>query len=280
MARQEIILGTAPTGLGGDPPRTASTKINAMTSELYGVTNALGTASRENITTISDPVWGLPRNVTKSGDYGIGALLSARVLPTGGSNRADVLQRNSGFSIDLINGGDKPTGVVDGPMITMGFDNTQGFQLQFDWRDGTIHTFPSATAAPTKAWVKQYHVNNVTGTMAGGAIMERGSTATGQFIKYSSGLLVCWTISIAPSLLNSSNIGVSWQFPAAFVSSPTVIAGLRSGDAPVQKPLSGPYGIGSTATSVNLYMLSPTGSFVTGDTTSIAFQATATGWWK
>ena len=35
MARQEIILGTAPTGLGGDPPRTASQKINFMTQELY-----------------------------------------------------------------------------------------------------------------------------------------------------------------------------------------------------------------------------------------------------
>lgn len=38
MARQEIILGVAPTGLGGDPPRTASTKINAMTQELYDTT--------------------------------------------------------------------------------------------------------------------------------------------------------------------------------------------------------------------------------------------------
>ena len=35
MARSEIILGTPPLGLGGDPPRTASTKINAMTLELY-----------------------------------------------------------------------------------------------------------------------------------------------------------------------------------------------------------------------------------------------------
>ena len=35
MARQEIILGTPPTGLGGDTPRVASTKINAMTLELY-----------------------------------------------------------------------------------------------------------------------------------------------------------------------------------------------------------------------------------------------------
>ncbi|MGX5797338.1 pyocin knob domain-containing protein [Pseudomonas sp. E2-15] len=35
MARQEIILGAPPQGLGGDPPRTASMKINAMTQELY-----------------------------------------------------------------------------------------------------------------------------------------------------------------------------------------------------------------------------------------------------
>ena len=35
MARQEIILGTPPTGIGGDTPRVASSKINAMTGELY-----------------------------------------------------------------------------------------------------------------------------------------------------------------------------------------------------------------------------------------------------
>ena len=35
MARQEINLGTSPTGFGGDPPRTASQKINFMTQELY-----------------------------------------------------------------------------------------------------------------------------------------------------------------------------------------------------------------------------------------------------
>ena len=45
MARQEIILGTAPTGLGGDPPRTASQKINLMTKELYDKLATLGTAA-------------------------------------------------------------------------------------------------------------------------------------------------------------------------------------------------------------------------------------------
>lgn len=45
MPRQEIILGTPPTGLGGDPPRVASMKINAMTLELYEKSSKLGTAA-------------------------------------------------------------------------------------------------------------------------------------------------------------------------------------------------------------------------------------------
>lgn len=44
MARQEIILGTPPQGLGGDPPRTASMKINAMTQEVYAALGAVDSA--------------------------------------------------------------------------------------------------------------------------------------------------------------------------------------------------------------------------------------------
>ena len=45
MARQEIILGTPPNGLGGDPPRVASQKINFMTRELYDKAAALKSAA-------------------------------------------------------------------------------------------------------------------------------------------------------------------------------------------------------------------------------------------
>ena len=41
MARQEIILGTPPTGLGGDTPRVASSKINAMTLDLFAALGAV-----------------------------------------------------------------------------------------------------------------------------------------------------------------------------------------------------------------------------------------------
>jgi hypothetical protein len=49
MARQEINLGTAPSGVGGDTTRTTGVKINAMTQELYARDALLGTASNRNV---------------------------------------------------------------------------------------------------------------------------------------------------------------------------------------------------------------------------------------
>jgi len=62
MARQEIILGTPPTGLGGDPPRVASMKINAMTLELYGAAGIGGIAAKlDRASVLIDD----PNNVSK-----------------------------------------------------------------------------------------------------------------------------------------------------------------------------------------------------------------------
>lgn len=280
MARQEIILGTAPTGLGGDPPRTASTKINAMTNELYTTVGSLGTASKSDVTVSRDePPTSIPYKVTKQGDYGIGLPLSSRMLPSTPGNRAEVLARGTGFSLDVIGGGDRPPGVEDGPMLSFGYDTTQGFQIQCDWKDGTIHTFPSATTAPVKAWVKQYHVNNVTGTMALGAIMERGTGANGQWIKYSCGYMVCWTPMITPSLLNASVIGVVWTYPAPFLDAPAVTASLERGDIAVTKVMNGPHAVGKSSISAALYLCSQ-GIFVAGDAVGVQLQAIAHGWWK
>ena len=54
MARQEINIGAAPTGVGGDTPRSASIKINAMTQELFARQAQLGTAATQNVVTGSD----------------------------------------------------------------------------------------------------------------------------------------------------------------------------------------------------------------------------------
>lgn len=71
MARQEINLGTLPTGAGGDTTRSTGVKINAMTQELYSRVDALGTAATGTLTTSPDDH--TPGRVVRVGDFGVGA---------------------------------------------------------------------------------------------------------------------------------------------------------------------------------------------------------------
>ena len=76
MARQDINLGTAPTGAGGDTTRSTGVKINAMMTELYARNAQLGSASNANIGTLPGQVmtvgtgglYGSPGNVPVSND--------------------------------------------------------------------------------------------------------------------------------------------------------------------------------------------------------------------
>jgi len=69
MARQEIILGTPPTGLGGDPPRVASIKINAMTLELYEKVSKLGAAALADIVGAMSSGAIIERGSNANGEY-------------------------------------------------------------------------------------------------------------------------------------------------------------------------------------------------------------------
>ncbi|XVJ46788.1 hypothetical protein ACDZ94_20005 [Pseudomonas sp. UBT] len=70
MARQEINLGTAPTGSGGDTTRSTGVKINAMMTELYARNAQLGSASNANIGTA-------PGQVMAVGTSGLSGLPTA-----------------------------------------------------------------------------------------------------------------------------------------------------------------------------------------------------------
>ncbi len=69
MARQEIILGPPPAGLGGDPPRTASMKINAMTQELYEKNAALKSAAFADVVGTVAGGAVIERGSNASGEY-------------------------------------------------------------------------------------------------------------------------------------------------------------------------------------------------------------------
>lgn len=69
MARQDINLGTAPTGVGGDTTRSTGVKINAMMTELYA-----GPGGRALVANAKDPAAG---RVLTVGYGGVGALDNA-----------------------------------------------------------------------------------------------------------------------------------------------------------------------------------------------------------
>ena len=138
MARQEIILGTPPMGLGGDPPRVASIKINAMTEELYKKVESLGS----------------------TGD----------VVPIerGGTSGTTQESARSGLGLGSV-------ATEDVVSIEKG---------------GTGGTTPEL--ARSGLGLGSAAVANLVGTMASGAIIEKGSNANGNFIKFADGtMLTC-----------------------------------------------------------------------------------------
>ncbi|MBC3255615.1 hypothetical protein HU733_08935 [Pseudomonas paralactis] len=98
MARQEINIGAAPTGVGGDTPRSASIKINAMTQELFARQAQLGTAATQNVVTGSDDF--TPGRVSMMGHAGWGSTPISK-SPTDDANE---LPRVSGL-FQFGNGG-------------------------------------------------------------------------------------------------------------------------------------------------------------------------------
>lgn len=66
-----------------------------------------------------------------------------------------------------------------------------------------------------------------------GAIIERGSNANGEYVKYADGTMICWISTLASSIAIDTTLGTStlwygnivWNFPATFVGNPTVSPG-------------------------------------------------------
>lgn len=205
MARQEIILGTPPTGLGGDTPRVANSKINAMTSELYqGIgtpTSPLpvskgGTGGTSQAT--AQTGLGLVK-VTSSIDSAGGNLLLAGWGGLGGQlqNRSytpdQIFTTQAGGSFSYANnGGAYPAGVTDGALINMGYDTAGQFayQLLGDWRTGYMYRRGRAGGV-SGAWGMVYDSINATlDAQSSGGINSRTVVSGIVVNKFISGLLV------------------------------------------------------------------------------------------
>lgn len=55
-----------------------------------------------------------------------------------------------------------------------------------------------------------------------GAIIERGSNANGEYVRFADGTQICLIKNASVVFVNSSNLSFSWTFPAAFATNPAV----------------------------------------------------------
>ena len=275
MARQEIILGPLPAGLGGDPPRTASMKINAMTQELYDKNAALGTAASANLTIGRDDT--TPGRANKVGDYGIGLPLSGRNI----ANRTLPIAKVSGVSFDYLTGEGRPANSADGALMTLTYSDQYYFQTYFDWRQGDLHTISKATPTTAEVWRKFYNSENALGLVSSGALLEFGSNANGDYARFASGVQICWRTTISPALVNSSNIGATWNFPMPFLvgAVPNIMVNFASGDLAVRKLFNGPSAAVRSISSCLASVWSQ-GAFVQSDLDGVSFSLVAIGRWK
>ncbi|WP_054915182.1 MULTISPECIES: hypothetical protein [Pseudomonas] len=83
----------------------------------------------------------------------------------------------------------------------------------------------TAADARTALGLKSAALADVVGTVSavGGAIIERGSNANGDYTKFADGTLEGWiTSSNSQSIPNNSGIEISVTYPATFVGTPTI----------------------------------------------------------
>lgn len=275
MARQEIILGTAPTGLGGDPPRTASTKINAMTTELYGVTNNLKTASTKDAQV----------NKTDNTD---GRLLLVGAF--GGNGGSSIVMSSSSDANDL-----SVSGVYLFSSGGVNLPPTAPFPHITVTTAGPGYSFQSAKSSTTASsairmqfngvftpWYANYTTLNAVSSVTSGGIVESGSNANGTYTKWADGTMQCSLVISKPaintnvtfgSLFYSNDQVAATNYAAAFISVPEVsvlVTSINYGGV-----IPGASVRGTAAASPRLVLMSPR-SF----TSDCIVEITARGRWK
>ena len=124
-----------------------------------------------------------------------------------------------------------------------------------------------------------YAKGNILGTVSEdggvptGAIIERGSNANGEFVRYADGTQICWRNDFALPFVTGLRVGANWTYPASFVTdgSVSVFHLPDSGGGASKGPdsyIATRFIIGSTSTSLQAYRVEGTDGWVDGDVIS------------
>lgn len=190
-----------PDGRGYEVVNVASNTVLSIAPAYQGPTVTAGAYSLV-------PIQGYPKDLSDrfkqiSEQWGhVLAILGA--AQTAGELRANIGAAASGRNADI----------TELTALTKAMTIAQG---------GTGATTPAD--ARTALGLKSAALADVVGTVStvGGAIIERGSNANGDYTKFADGTLEGWiTGSNSQSIPNNSGIEISVTYPATFVGTPTI----------------------------------------------------------
>lgn len=159
----------------------------------------------------------------------------------------------------------KPPGLNEGVVAILGQrDSARRFQIAFDAGARNLLALRGQDAASGawRDWSEVYHADSILGTVSQsggvptGAIIERGSNANGEYVRYADGTQICWGEINAGSILSVgvgtfaepySTATFAWTFPASFIDLPNFSGSALAGTGSVYDRA-----LDVHATSVNL----------------------------
>lgn len=275
MARQEINLGTQPTGVGGDTARSANVKVNANFLEVYSALNGLGTASAKNVQV----------NKTDNTD---GRLLLVGAF--GGNGGSSINMSVSSDANDLsvsgnylfANGGLNLPAGAPFPHITV-ISAASGYSTQIAYSSTTTaQAIRLQFGGVFGPWQPFYTTANAVGSVANGGLIESGSSASGTYTKWADGTMQASLVISKPAINTSVAFGplfysndqvAATNYAAAFISPPEVgvfVTSIGYGGV-----TAGCVGRGTASASPRLVLISP--RVFTSD---CIIEITARGRWK
>lgn len=176
----------------------ATVNIGASTSNVVAISGATA------ITSFGTIAAGARRTVRFTSALTLTHNATSMILPTG-ANIATAANDTAEF-----------LSLGSGNWICLRYNPFSGKALAFAYdRSSVVGTVSQSGGAPT------------------GAIIERGGTGNGQFVKFADGTMICWLLIQGLSIAinqayGSGAIGVSnWAYPSVFSATPVVFMGAR-----------------------------------------------------
>ena len=217
--------------------------------------------------------------LTKVGDFGLGGVTSGAVLAP--SNNLNLVTVTGWTDIDAATL-NKPGAIATGSCLTTVRSTNRAHQMAFNIQNSlnplVMLRVQSGDGTVWSPWRSLYDQSNILGAVsqsAGvptGAIIERGSNASGDFTRFADGTQICTHKLTAANILTASGSifmspAVDWVFPAEFSVSP-VVSGVGGG------ALRWVGGVSISATTASLRAMSPV-----SESGSTDIEAMAVGRW-